>query len=112
MAVRQGGREARTLYEVVSTWKAPMVSRLRCTLETGRTHQIRVHLSAIGHPVVGDGTYGGARDSLVVPRPFLHATTLAFTHPRSGEPVRVDEPLPADLAGVLAALGPPEPPPH
>ena len=57
MAVREDGREARTFFEVRDTWRRPGVARLECRLETGRTHQIRVHLSAIGHPVVGDATY-------------------------------------------------------
>jgi 23S rRNA pseudouridine1911/1915/1917 synthase len=63
-----------------------------------------VHLSAIGHPVVGDGTYGGARDQIAVSRPFLHAGTLGFDHPVSGERVRFDEPLPSELQGVLDEL--------
>ncbi len=56
-------------------------SALECRLESGRTHQIRVHLAAIGHPVVGDGTYGGIRHGIATPRPFLHAAELAFDHP-------------------------------
>src|SRR4051794_39881736 len=64
MAVSIDGREARTRYEVVASWKKPDVSRLTCALETGRTHQIRVHLAAIEHPIVGDGTYRGYRQSL------------------------------------------------
>jgi len=104
MAVREGGRRARTEYEVVTEFTAPEVSLVRASLETGRTHQIRVHLQAIGHPVVGDAVYGGARPGLDATRPFLHATTLAFAHPVTGEPVRVEEPLPADLTDVLARL--------
>jgi 23S rRNA pseudouridine1911/1915/1917 synthase len=75
---------------------------LRVTLETGRTHQIRVHLAAIGLPVVGDLVYG-VRDT-TLHRQFLHATRLAFTHPFTGERVVVDSPLPAELSGYLAAL--------
>ena len=81
-----------------------MCSLLDCKLETGRTHQIRVHLAAIGHPVVGDGTYGGARDQLKLTRPFLHATSLAFDHPATGERVSFDDPLPVELADALERL--------
>ena len=65
------------------------VTELACRLETGRTHQIRVHLASIGHPVVGDGRYGGDRQSLPLPRPFLHAEQLGFEHPVTGEALRV-----------------------
>jgi len=104
MAVREGGRRARTEYEVQAEFASPEVSLVRASLETGRTHQIRVHLQAIGHPVVGDAVYGGVRPNLTLGRPFLHATTLAFRHPVTGEAVRVEEPLPAELAEVLAGL--------
>jgi len=105
MTVREGGRVARTAYEVQGEYERPAVSLVRCTLETGRTHQIRVHLQAIGHPVVGDAAYSGARPGVALDRPFLHATRLAFSHPVTGEPVVVDEPLPPDLEAVLSALG-------
>jgi 23S rRNA pseudouridine1911/1915/1917 synthase len=105
MAVREGGRTARTAYEVVGEYREPEVSRLECRLETGRTHQIRVHLQAIGHPVVGDAAYGGSRPTLALDRPFLHAGGLAFVHPVTGAPVRVEEELTPDLVGVLARLG-------
>ncbi len=104
MAVREGGRTARTSYEVRTQYRDPETSFLECTLETGRTHQIRVHLQAIGHPVVGDGTYGGRRGAMTIDRQFLHAASLAFAHPVTGEAIRVDEPLPDDLALVLATL--------
>ncbi len=104
MAVRETGREARTSYEVTRQFDDPAVSLLECQLETGRTHQIRVHLAAIGHPVVGDGAYRGSRPSLPLARPFLHAGTLAFAHPATGEPVRFEEPLPDELAAVLTRL--------
>jgi 23S rRNA pseudouridine1911/1915/1917 synthase len=109
MAVRDGGKVARTGYEVVEAFELPRCSLVECTLETGRTHQIRVHLSAIGHPVVGDGTYGGARDQIPMPRPFLHAGTLGFDHPATGARVSFVEPLPPELAAVLARLGRTEP---
>jgi 23S rRNA pseudouridine1911/1915/1917 synthase len=104
MAVRDEGRPARTGYEVQRVYHAPACSLLACTLETGRTHQIRVHLAAVGHPVVGDGTYGGRRDSVPLDRPFLHAARLAFTHPVTGARVELVEPLPPELAAVLDAL--------
>ena len=104
MAVRDEGRPARTEYEVETEFDEPVTSLLTCRLETGRTHQIRVHLNAIGHSVVGDGTYGGKRDSLPLGRPFLHAAALGFDHPITGERVRFEEPLPAELAVVLERL--------
>ena len=104
MAVRDAGKPARTEYEVDEAFDEPVTSLVHCKLETGRTHQIRVHLRAIGHPVVGDGTYGGKRDSLPLDRPFLHATSLAFEHPGTGERVQFDSPLPAELTSVLAKL--------
>ena len=105
MAVVVGGREARTSYEVVRRYDEPVpVTELVCHLETGRTHQIRVHLQAIGHPVVGDPRYAGVRQSLPVSRQFLHAEHLAFRHPVTGHPVEADSPLPADLRAVLDRL--------
>ena len=98
MSVREGGRSARTTYVVLTEYAEPVVSLLECTLETGRTHQIRVHLQAVGHPVVGDASYGGARPALDLRRPFLHATAVAFAHPVTGERVVVEEPLPPELA--------------
>jgi 23S rRNA pseudouridine1911/1915/1917 synthase len=104
MAVRESGTQARTAYELRETFDRPVTSLLGCTLETGRTHQIRVHLAAIRHPVVGDAPYGGFRQSIELDRPFLHATRLAFAHPVTGEPIEVTEPLPPELAAVLEAL--------
>lgn len=101
MAVRSAGKEARTEYQVIETFDLPECSLVECRLETGRTHQIRVHLSAIGHPVVGDGTYGGSRDQIPLPRPFLHAATLGFEHPATRERLRFEEPLPPELSRVL-----------
>ena len=97
------GRPARTHYRRVQEWANDGVSLLEVQLETGRTHQIRVHLSAIGHPVIGDRWYGKpARvDS---PRVFLHAARLAFDHPITGARVEVESPLPADLRAVLDGL--------
>lgn len=91
-------REARTHFEVVEPLRRD--SLLEVTLETGRTHQIRVHMEAIGHPVVGDPTYGGpARYGLE--RQFLHSSRLAFAHPRTGEELRFEADLPPDLAAAL-----------
>lgn len=103
MAVSESGRRAVTHYTVNSRFDEPVTATLiQCRLETGRTHQIRVHLRAIGHPVVGDRDYDGGRPGLDPGRPFLHAAELRFTHPGTGEEVAFDAPLPEDLAGVLA----------
>ncbi len=104
MAVRSAGKEARTEYQVVEMFARPECSVVECRLETGRTHQIRVHLSAIGHPVVGDGTYGGSRDQIPLGRPFLHAAVLGFDHPATGERVRLEDPVPPELGAVLDRL--------
>jgi len=105
MAVTVRGKPARTWYDVVRTFHHPVeVTELVCRLETGRTHQIRVHMASIGHRVVGDGRYGGDRQSLPLPRPFLHAEHLGFDHPITGEALTFTSPLPDDLAQVLARL--------
>jgi 23S rRNA pseudouridine1911/1915/1917 synthase len=105
MAVVVDGKSARTRYHLLAAYATPAdASALECRLESGRTHQIRVHLAAIGHPVVGDGTYGGIRHGIVTPRPFLHAAQLSFTHPESGASLSFASPLPADLAAVEAHL--------
>ncbi|HEX9014559.1 MAG TPA: RluA family pseudouridine synthase [Chloroflexota bacterium] len=114
MAVRQGGREAVTHWEVLETFNGrdgkPVASLLACELETGRTHQIRVHLAHIGHPLLGDAVYGphfktkanqlgpesqGALAAL--DRQALHAYLLVLEHPRSGELLHWERPLPEDL---------------
>jgi 23S rRNA pseudouridine1911/1915/1917 synthase len=99
-------REARTHFELEQL--LPATALLRVSLETGRTHQIRVHLAAIGHPVCGDPQYG-TRGEFGLERQFLHATRLAFTHPVTGAEVDVVSPLPPDLAAALerAARGEP-----
>lgn len=105
MTVTTTGRDARTSYRVIERFTKPdPATYVECTLETGRTHQIRVHLSAIGHPISGDPRYGGTRGAIACPRPFLHAYRLAFTHPTSGEAMEFSSPLPEDLAAVLASL--------
>jgi 23S rRNA pseudouridine1911/1915/1917 synthase len=105
MAVRDEGRPARTHYAVRATFDEPKCSLLDCALETGRTHQIRVHLAAVGHPVVGDATYGGGRQSIALDRPFLHAAALAFDHPATRDRMRFTSPLPTALQRVLDELG-------
>ncbi len=105
MAIREAGKPARTEYEVRATYDTPVCSLLECRLETGRTHQIRVHLAAIGHPVVGDATYGGSRDRIALDRPFLHAVSLAFDHPATGERMHFEDALPEELRAVLDRLG-------
>jgi 23S rRNA pseudouridine1911/1915/1917 synthase len=101
MAVRNSGRPARTGYRVERRFRDPIpASLLTCRLETGRTHQIRVHLSAIGHPVVGDERYGGPLPA-GARRPFLHAAVLGFDHPVSGERLRFVSALPPELERVL-----------
>jgi 23S rRNA pseudouridine1911/1915/1917 synthase len=94
-------RDARTHFTLERA--LPDSALLRVVLETGRTHQIRVHLLAIGHPVAGDPEYGRA-GRFGLRRQFLHATRLAFEHPLTGQQVDVSAPLPPDLAAVLAAL--------
>lgn len=102
MAVRQAGRAARTRYLVRTRYSVPVdLSYLEVQLDTGRTHQIRVHLQAIGHPVAGDTRYGGALGGLGLRRPFLHAWKLDFTQPVTGAPISMTAPLPPDLAAVL-----------
>jgi 23S rRNA pseudouridine1911/1915/1917 synthase len=103
-AVRHDGKPARTHYRVLETFPASDCSLLGVELDSGRTHQIRVHLAGIGHPVVGDPTYGRGRSRVSVPRIFLHATHIEFDHPRSGARMSVDSELPGDLMGVLEAL--------
>jgi len=104
MAVVANGRHARTDYRVVGTYNDPaVVSRLECRLETGRTHQIRVHLSSIDHPLVGDPVYGQRRPNLGLTRPFLHAAELAFDHPTTGDRVTYTSPLAPDLQAWLDA---------
>ena len=104
-AIDERGKEARTRYEVLTSFTEPVaVTELACTLETGRTHQIRVHLRSIGHAVVGDNRYDGARESLPMARPFLHAELLELAHPVTGERVSFSSPLPADLVEVLGRL--------
>jgi 23S rRNA pseudouridine1911/1915/1917 synthase len=93
-------REARTHFGVLELLAAE--TYLEARLETGRTHQIRAHFGAIGHPLIGDATYGGAQ-KYGLSRQFLHAHRLAFVHPAGGERVEFSSPLPDDLAAALSA---------
>jgi 23S rRNA pseudouridine1911/1915/1917 synthase len=105
MAVVADGRWARTEYRVLERYDSPAdLALLECRLETGRTHQIRVHLSSINHPLVGDPVYGQRRPKLQVERPFLHAAELSFVHPATGERVTFVSELAADLAERLGTL--------
>jgi 23S rRNA pseudouridine1911/1915/1917 synthase len=114
MTVRSDGRAAVTHYRIEQRFRAHTLSRVR--LETGRTHQIRVHLAYVGYPIVGDPVYGGRRKlpagatkELVQAlenfhRQALHAARLTFTHPKSGKRLSFDAPLPADMTILLGAL--------
>ncbi len=115
MAIVERGRSAVTHYRLAS--RGSVSADLVVDLETGRTHQIRVHLSSLGHPVVGDAVYGGRERALArfagtrrdlarrlldaAPRQLLHAWRLSFAHPRSGEALEFEAPLPSDYAGAL-----------
>ena len=106
MAVVPGGREALTRYRVLERFvRATLVE---CELATGRTHQIRVHMAHVGHPLVGDATYGKARSAEprldAFPRQALHAWQLGLIHPRSGERCQWQSPLPADFENLLTDL--------
>jgi 23S rRNA pseudouridine1911/1915/1917 synthase len=113
MAVVRNGRNALTLYRARRGFDR--FTLLDVELKTGRTHQIRVHLAWLKHPVVGDETYGGGRDNTIqdarlrarvrsLDRQFLHAEKLSFTHPKTGEFVKFESPLPEELADLLASL--------
>lgn len=104
-AVVPDGKHAVTHYEVETNYPAANAALLIVRLETGRTHQIRVHLAAIDHPVIGDRTYRGRPTTAASPRVFLHASRLEFADPTSGATVRARSPLPEDLALVLERLG-------
>ncbi|NOZ31895.1 MAG: RluA family pseudouridine synthase [Alphaproteobacteria bacterium] len=117
------GRQAITHFDTIHSWgrQKSAVSAVNCRLETGRTHQIRVHLAHLGHPVLGDRVYGAgfATKAVHLPpkaaealktlrRQALHAARLGFAHPVTGETMQFTSPPPPDLAAVIAALGPPD----
>jgi 23S rRNA pseudouridine1911/1915/1917 synthase len=103
MAVVASGKPAVTHYRVRKRFAAHTL--LECDLETGRTHQIRVHLASIGHPIEGDPVYAG-RGERLLPRQALHAWKLEFVHPRSGKSMRFEAPLPDDFRALLESLRP------
>jgi 23S rRNA pseudouridine1911/1915/1917 synthase len=108
MAVVEMGRPARTHYQRLAAWEDADVSLASVALETGRTHQIRVHMRSIGHPVVGDPVYGKKRPMPGDPgRTWLHAVSLTFEHPSGSGPLTVRSDLPADLSASLVGLGEP-----
>ncbi len=102
MAVVPTGRRAVTHWEVVARY--PGVTHLRCRLETGRTHQIRVHMAYIGHPILGDTVYGAKKPVPGLTGQCLHATGLRFVHPSTGEPVELHCPLPPEFTAMLQKL--------
>ena len=102
MAVVPTGRRAVTHWEVVARY--PGVTHLRCRLETGRTHQIRVHMAHIGHPILGDTVYGAKKPVPGLTGQCLHAVGLRFIHPRTGEPVELHCPLPPEFTAMLQKL--------
>lgn len=102
MAVVPTGRRAVTHWEVVARY--PGVTHLRCRLETGRTHQIRVHMAHIGHPILGDTVYGAKKPVPGLTGQCLHAAGLRFIHPRTGEPVELHCPLPPEFTAMLQKL--------
>lgn len=106
MVVSAQGKEARTRYTVIETFEEPVpMALLECRLETGRTHQIRVHMAAIGHAVVGDERYRGVRPAVSAPRMVLHSAQLSLDHPTRPEVhLSFESPLPEDLAAVVEGL--------
>ena len=106
MAVTEkNSRRAVTHWEVIERYAG--YTHIRCKLETGRTHQIRVHMAHIGHPLLGDMVYGAGKSEKGLEGQCLHARTLKFIHPRTGEHVELTSPLPEYFIGVLSRLGPP-----
>ena len=105
MAVTEkNSRPAVTHWEVLARYRG--YTHIRCRLETGRTHQIRVHMASLGHPLLGDFTYGAPSPEKGLEGQCLHARELKFIHPRTGEPVHLETPLPAYFQDVLSKLGP------
>jgi 23S rRNA pseudouridine1911/1915/1917 synthase len=97
--VRPDGKAARTHYEVLSTHRGRAL--LRLTLDTGRTHQIRVHMAHLGHPLTGDFLYG-VEDHDLIPRPALHSAELSFSHPITGDRLEFSLEMPEDMKNLLS----------
>ena len=108
MRVDRAGKPARSNYRRLAMWDGRDVSLVSVGLETGRTHQIRVHMRSIGHPIIGDRAYGKAGTIGDPGRPWLHARQLSFTHPVSGEMIDIVSGLPSDLGDSLSVLGEPD----
>ena len=109
MAIVPNGKKAVTHYERIAVFGTGLASHIQCILETGRTHQIRVHMSSIGHSLIGDPIYGSIPKAApdfakYFPRQALHAGFLGFTHPRTGERLKFEAPLPADMQDLLDQL--------
>lgn len=115
--VSHGGKHAHTRYRLVRSFASGCVSLVECRLSTGRTHQIRVHMTSIGHPLVGDQTYGRSRAAKLkaipepcrslltsFPRQALHAYLLGFTHPSTGEVIRFESEVPSDISTLVSTL--------
>ena len=102
MAVVAGGREAVTHWEVIARY--PGYTHVRCRLETGRTHQIRVHMAYIGHPILGDTVYGAKKEVAGLTGQCLHAVGLRFLHPRTHEVVELSCPLPDEFTRMLQKI--------
>ena len=102
MAVVAGGRPAVTHWEVIARYAG--VTHVRCRLETGRTHQIRVHMAYIGHPILGDTVYGAKKPVAGLTGQCLHAVGLRFIHPRTGQAVELHCPLPQEFQEQLRKL--------
>lgn len=100
--VQRGGRNAVTHYEVIAEYRG--YSHIRCRLETGRTHQIRVHMASVGHPILGDMVYGHKKPELGQDTQCLHARQLKFVHPVSGELIELSCPLPEYFSNLLDKL--------
>jgi 23S rRNA pseudouridine1911/1915/1917 synthase len=105
MAVARSGRPARSRYRVLRRFRAPLAaSLLECSLETGRTHQLRIHLAAIDLPILGDPDYRGISTQIPLRRPFLHAARLGFDHPAHRLRLQFSSPLPEELVEILRVL--------
>ena len=114
MAVlKTGGKRAETHYRTLATFEGGAVSLVECSLKTGRTHQVRVHMTALGHPLLGDGVYGktpkaakteSLKTAAAFPRQALHSYKICFEHPSTGETMRFELPLPSDMQSIVDSL--------